>query len=292
MEAYITKQHFDFTGKMAGLGLREDGTQQVMRHRRDTEYDQFAVMIGNFKSVYDPAVKTALTKIKNMHPTALDLTKRKVTNQSLGIWREVQRRVSPDRKTRSMGPMRAAFVTRNPLIPASFFAPKGLDPLVQEMNRDVKFSLLKCPGKYSVKVATFRGKVTMETRQIAQLEHTDAPASQLAAAAVKAHSLTTALRNRGVEAYEFHDRHESIVAVGSFASVGTKRPDGKIEIDPGVHNILKSYGASPVNIPGRGVQAPSPNSFGNIPFDIQPVPIEVPRASVATDYAQRSSIFD
>ncbi len=292
LEAYITKHHFDFSGRMTGLGLQEDGSQQVMRHRRNVAFDQYAVMIGNFKDVYDPQVETTLQRIKHMQPVTLDPTKREVTYHSLGLWREVQRRVSPNRKVRSMGPMRAAFVTRNPLIPASFFAPKGLDPLVVKMNRDVQFSLLKCPGKYSVKVATFRGRTTMDTKKIEQLMAAPTDSSQLAVAAHKAHTLTTALRNRGVEAYEFHDRHESIVAVGSFSSVGTKRPDGKIEINPAVHAILKSYGASQVNIPGRGLQAPTPHSFGNIPFDIQPMPIEVPRHSVASDYAQRSSIFE
>ena len=38
--------------------------------------------------------------------------------------------------------------------------------------------------------------------------------SKLEEAAVKAHELTMALRKQGVEAYEFHDRYESIVTVG------------------------------------------------------------------------------
>ena len=64
--------------------------------------------------------------------------------------------------------------------------------------------------------------------------------------------LTVALRTRGVEAYEFHDRHESIVTVGSFDSVGQPRVDGKTEINPAVHQVMAMYGATRQPIPGQG----------------------------------------
>ena len=44
--------------------------------------------------------------------------------------------------------------------------------------------------------------------------------SKLEEAAYNAHLLVVALRKQGVEAYEFHDRHESLVTIGSFDSVG------------------------------------------------------------------------
>ena len=54
--------------------------------------------------------------------------------------------------------MRNAFITTNPLLPDEYFVPKGLDRLVLEMNEPVKYSLLDCPGKYTVKIATFTGR--------------------------------------------------------------------------------------------------------------------------------------
>jgi len=47
--------------------------------------------------------------------------------------------------------------------------------------------------------------------------------SELEAAAEKAHRLAKALRMKGYDAYEFHDRYASIVTVGSFNSAGTPR---------------------------------------------------------------------
>src|SRR5690606_2719759 len=92
----------------------------------------------------------------------------------------------------------------------------------------------------------------------------------------KAHKLTVALREKGIEAYEFHDEFESIVTVGSFDSVGTPRPDGKTEINPAVHAVIESYKAIPM--PWQGGQlALRPRTLNGIPFDAQPWPVEVPR---------------
>jgi len=67
----------------------------------------------------------------------------------------------------------------------------------------------------------------------------------------KAHELTLALRQKGYEAYEFHDRGASIVTVGSFDSLGTRRPDGKIELDPRIVQIINTFAAEPAPpVPG------------------------------------------
>ena len=108
-------------------------------------------------------------------------------------------------------------------------------------------------------------------------------------AADKAHRLTVALRERGVDAYEFHDRIESIVTVGSFDSVGEPRADGKIEIHPTIHKILKMYGASRRELPGGGAMGLQPRTLAGISFDIQPVPVQVPRRSIASDYVRSSA---
>ncbi len=97
-----------------------------------------------------------------------------------------------------------------------------------EMNKNVPHSLLDCPGKYSVQVATFKGQVIIKQNEIEAIESGKKQlSSDLADAAMKAHQLTEALRMKGYEAYEFHDRYASIVTVGSFDSVGTPRADGR-----------------------------------------------------------------
>jgi hypothetical protein len=141
----------------------------------------------------------------------------------------------------------------------------------------VPHSLLDCPGKYSVQVATFKGSVIIKQSEIAAVEHGKELPSKLADAAMNAHKLTEALRILGYDAYEFHDRQASIVCVGSFDSVGTPRSDGKIEIDPRIHTIMKVFGAKPVDLPGQASGATAMKSLVGIPFDIQPIPVLVPK---------------
>ena len=108
--------------------------------------------------------------------------------------------------------------------------------------------------------------------------------SKLEIAADNAHRLTEALRKRGVEAYEFHDRFESIVTVGSFNSVGAKLPDGRLDLSPEVYKIMQTYGAERSTLPQQG-QALQPRSLDGIRFDVQPLPVKVPRKALGSDYA-------
>ncbi len=129
----------------------------------------------------------------------------------------------------------------------------------------------------------------IDQREIAAIKAGKKTKSTLAEAADKAHRLTEALRLKGYDAYEFHDRYASIVTVGSFNSVGTRRPDGRIEMDPQMRNIIERFRARPVNVPGQPVGATAVKSLllpvaenkkANIPFDVQPIPIHVPKRSL------------
>jgi hypothetical protein len=108
---------------------------------------------------------------------------------------------------------------------------------------------------------------------------------RLAEAAEKAEKLTEALRMKDYDAYVFHDRYASIVTVGSFDSVGSHRADGRIELNPKIHAIMKTFGVdqkSALNNP-RGVI--KPKTLVGIPFDPQPLPVEVPKKSISSNYA-------
>jgi len=292
LNAYVSSQKYDFTNPVDAIGFERDGTPKKLVHRKREAFEEYAVLVGDFESVYDPQAKKALEVIKFARPNALDVVKRGMTTQRLAGLRDSRSRRGEE--GRSKGPMRAAFMTRNPMLPAEFFAPKGLDPLVASMNENVEYSLLNNPGRYSVKVGTYRGRVSLNVNEIKQLR--DQPLeggdSKLAQAAEKAHDLTVALRKAGVEAYEFHDRHESIVTVGSFDSIGEERADGKIEINPAVHRIIKSYSASQKVLAGYDDNGLMPHSYAGVAFDVQPVPVETPRVSIAAQYAPRGSIFD
>ena len=124
----------------------------------------------------------------------------------------------------------------------------------------------------------------------------------LAEAADKAHALTEYLRGKGVEAYEFHDRHSSIVTVGSFDSLGAPRPDGKTELDPRIHKIMTEYGASSQGMPNGSTAAldrlrlksftlpVGPDHVKKpIACDVRPTPVEVPHRSISSDYQQAAA---
>ena len=213
-----------------------------------------------------------------------------------------------------------AFFTRNPMLPREFFVPKGVDQDVAKWNKDLKYSLLKCPGKFSMKVATFRGRSTIkqthgkDSKQRVRKAADDDP---LVVAARNAHLLTLALREKGWEAYEFHDRHESYVTVGSFDE-GRQLASGKIALpDREAKIIFDTFGAhTPENVFNRPAPRDTmlekqqkqrfnsllsgglgkvadgfyPKRFVGMPFDIVPEAVEAPKPTVSSAYV-RSNRF-
>ena len=111
--------------------------------------------------------------------------------------------------------------------------------------------------------------------------------------AIKAHRLTIALRAKGYEAYQFHDRKQSIVTVGSFSRPEQVSEEGRVVYSPDVQELLQRFGAkrqgtSP-ELRHPGLQTGIlPETLLGIPFDIQPVLISVPQRSVSSDFAQRT----
>ena len=192
-------------------------------------------------------------------------------------------------KRAKQGSLGRAFVTRNPLIPDELFVAQGLDPFVVEMNKDLPYSLLKNPKKYTVKVATFRGVDSMKPKEFEEKIAKNGGKSKIDDAALNARNLCAALRRKGVEAYEFHDISESIVTIGSFASVGEERADGKTEINREVYRIMEEYKAQTKPLPGYVNPGLEVKTLDKIPFDAQPIPVEVPRQSLAAQYNNSNS---
>jgi hypothetical protein len=286
LPAYLYQKEFDFSKSLQGRGTDRYGEPQAMRYRRGEAVTEIAVLVGDYPSVDDPTAQKVLKKLKFAKPAALDVEARGSSAQTLGALRTIQRALQPEGSDEKLkGPMRNAFITTNPLLPADYYVPKGVDKLVLDMNKGVKWSLLDCPGRYTVKVATFTGQVILNQKTIEQIEKGSSMKSRLVDAADKAHRMTEALRSKGVEAYEFHDRYQSLVAVGSFQSVGTRMPDGKIDLDKRLYAIMEKYGADKTTVAGQAApQVGKPKSEGNVPFDIQPMPVEVPKRSISADY--------
>ena len=272
LPAYTYEKTFDYTKPEQGRGLTPDGRPKMMHYQQATVMKEVAVLVGDYQTVDDDGAQKVLTTLKKLDSTSVRSQLPAAAKSAAG--------------GENKYPMRHALVVTNPLLPREYFAAKGVDKFVQDMNKDVPYSLLDCPGKYSVKVATFTGAAEIDPLKIREMEQKkDGFKSKLAEAAEKAHTLTAMLRQKKYEAYEFHDRQSSIVCVGSFEAIGMPCADGKIEIDPTIHKIMTVFGADQA---GLATGTPlKPKIVGNIALDIQPMPVEVPRRSISADY-QRS----
>jgi hypothetical protein len=293
LEAFTFKHAYDFSKPTEGLGYSRYGGKRRMRYQNNHKFEEIAVLVGNFGSFEDTQIDKTLDLLKHAKPDSLDPAKQGTSSQRLAGIRSIYNMVSRNPAERSKGPMGSAFVTRNPLLPKELFVTKGIDPFVVDMNKDLPHSLLKCPGKYTVRVASFRGVDTMKPTEFERLTTQPRKLSKIDEAALKASRLCAALRDKGVEAYEFHDRTESIVTVGSFNEVGQPRPDGKTEINPAIHKIMKDYG--PVEQPRPGTNQielyARVDKASGARFDPQPIPVEVPRQSIAAAYNATNSLL-
>lgn len=287
--AYIHEQKIDLGGTMTGRGLDKYGRPKQMKHAKSGEREEFAVLVGDFPSGDDPEAKRILEKIRYakpdcLNPENIDKAGQK-NSRALSGWRAMTAGLSWDKDdVKSRGPMGKAFMVTNPMFPDDYFKPKGIDPIVEKMNENVEYSLLKSGGKYTVRVATFNGSAISMPKEVADIESgRKTLKSKLEQAALNAHLLTIALREKGYEAYEFHDHASSIVTVGSFASYGTPRQDGKIEINPEVHQIMQTFGGK--QVPGQnGITNFAPRSVVGIPLDAQPQPVEIPQRTISTAF--------
>ncbi len=296
LPAYLYEKTFDLTKDSPRRGIDRFGEPQKTRYRRGANYEEMAVLVGDYAAIDDPEAQETLRKLKYYDPDCLKLEKGEPTAMNLAGFRLIQKYVlAPGSDKKKKGPMGHAFITTNPILPDEYFVPKGLDPLVVKANEGVEHCLLDCAGKYTVQVAHFTGKVIIKQEDIAAIESGKKRFQEngegLAAAAEKAHKLTEALRMKGYEAYEFHDRYASIVTVGSFESVGTPRADGKIEINPQIATIIEQFKAKPSSqgLPGQPAGAMVPRTLAGVPFDVQPIPVVVPKRSISGAYVRQAA---
>jgi hypothetical protein len=289
LQAYSFKQTFDFTQSEVGLGVNKYGGARKMKPRNGAKFDEIAVLVGDFQSVEDPQLEGTLKTLKYCRPAVFGNESKKMTDQRFSSLRQLYRRVNEDPAKKTKGPLGSSFVTRNPLLPEEYFVAKGLDPFVVDLNRDLEHGLLKNKGRYTVRVASFRGVDTMKPQEFDDIT-SKRKYAKIDEAAEKAHKLVATLRKNGVEAYEFHDRTESIVCIGSFNSVGEPRGDGKTEINPAVYRVMQAYGPVKANLPGQPGTVLQPRLMEGVAFDAQPMPVEVPRESIATAYNRSNTL--
>lgn len=302
LTAYVYEKSFDHAegGSIGGRGIDRYGKPLPLRYRRGNQSHEYAVLVGDFQSNEDSVAQRALRTIKYGRPDCLQLNQQRPTARNLASIRILQQAMlkgANEKKKR--GPMGSAFITTNPILPKEYFAPEGIDKTLLELNSGREYSLLKCPGKYTVQVAHFTGEVSMmhyEEKAIQpnqggwsrmRISRSSRSESRLIQASRDAEKLCAALREKGYEAYVFHDHYASIVTVGSFNSVGTPRADGKTEMAPEILGLINWFSARRTKaLPGAIGGVMAPQTLVDIPFDMQPILVEVPKRSIAADYSQ------
>jgi len=317
LSAFYYGMTFELDDDNLGRGLDNYGAPIKRRYRKGDRKIEHAVLVGEFPRIDDPEAQKLLERVKRMSPETLQVEEGEDTAQSLATVRQfhdyLRKKIGADDKR---GPMGHAFLTRNPLLPKEYFVPHGVDPEVAKWNENLEYSLMNCKGKYSIRVASFRGKTSFvkgEEPAVTQPRKAK-DKDPLVIAARNAHLLTVALREKGWEAYEFHDRHESFVCVGSFDE-GRTFADGSIKL-PGreAQTIINTFGAhTPNNVfnrpapqdreleerhkqqfhnlfskgHGQVTHGFHPKRFIGLPFDIIPEPERVPRETVSASYARQ-----
>ena len=305
LPAYVYLHHIDLEETTTGLGWQAppDGqghpVRQQMKLLNLQDFDEIAVLVGDFDSHENSKIQKALNKIKEMQPEAI--TQMANPNAPDAFQQRKNKMHFKMNQEKKQGPLRAAFITPNPLIPEQYFNPQGPDRFVYELNKDLEYSLFGCNKSFTLRVASFKGDSSFDLREIEEKKNEfniqkmlgQPIKSKLADAADKAHQLTVALRERGVEAYEFHDRYSSYVCVGSFNALTVTGPDGREQWNPQLVNLTKTFQPQRMegvfrDANGRKVQgAMKPftlKGLEELPFDMVPEPIEVPRYSVARDF--------
>ena len=322
LQAYCTVKKLDYTQPVLGAGVDEHGNNRKLKFRDKKVVEGYVVFVGDFDSIDSSAITEALATVKKITPKSLaaegaepkDFEKNNTV--PIHVWRDFMRKKisGADRQ----GPMSSAFATRNPLLPEDFYKTPEVDKFVKnlnEENRHKEFNLLSCPGKFTVRVAMFSGENRAiggwggATRSEASDEN---KVSQLELAAERAALATKALRRAGYEAYQFHDRTQSIVTIGSFSELGKVDQRNRFAYDPLIQEIITRFGAtsqvtrtqqfgltqtprtlfdlvSQKQIPelNEGDEKSRLRWFAKyaIPFDVKPTPIAVPKLAASSIYS-------
>jgi len=318
LPAYYYGMTFQMDDANPGRGLDIYGARIQRKYQR-SRIREHAVLVGEFPSLDDSKAQKLLKRIKQMSPKTMSTESSEagpVIPETVQQVRDYFRE-KVGNGTNKKGAMGYAFLTRNPLLPKEYFVPQGVEEDIAKWNEDLKYTLMKCPGKYSIRVATFKGRSSLKKAGETIEKAKTRKASQddpLVLAGKKAHKLVVALRAKGWEAYEFHDRHESYVTIGSFDN-GQTLADGRIVISHrNAQIITDTFGAhTPNNVLNRpapedqrleakrkqqfnslfaGGNRPvatgfHPKRFVGMPLDIQPKVVSVPRRSISSVYARK-----
>ncbi len=202
--------------------------------KRERIVDEYAVMVGNYKS-FDAAtesLKKMREKYEGKAPTSVDFSKMLMVVQPKGTVKSGDKSKLQG-TIASINPLAHGWVMRNPLAPKEPIEKEKFDKEWVGLNRDEKYSLLKCSKKWTLVVKVFRapsiiwGGSNPSIFQPTAVEQTQNMEKQLdilkktggfKGVAGQAHNLADILRSKalGYEAYVLHAQEYSLVCVGGF----------------------------------------------------------------------------
>lgn len=271
-KAYVYSKAFNFDLNSEKKQNRNPYAPSFNYKKKGT-VEEYAVLIGDFASLEDKDLQNTLKAIKVAHPMTM--------YRLQGVLNP------PNVPQGTPGPLRMAFGVTNPLLPPEFFKQEGaIDEFVLGLNTKRPYSLLNCPRRYTVQVATFTGKVEINPEKVQEIldgkkPFTQRKVSELDYGMKAAQELCRILREKHkIEAYEFHDRYSSIVTVGSFDTYGQQLPNGMIELQPEIVQIMNRFQGKPARQnTGPNTISHEPVRFEGFECDVQPRLIEVPRRS-------------
>ncbi|WP_437187644.1 hypothetical protein SH668x_001050 [Planctomicrobium sp. SH668] len=256
--------------------VSKDSMGREERRKNSRLIKSVCVLAGNYNGINDKLAQDSLEWVKKLKPKCFQD----------GVYFQG----TPGRPN----PLSGAFLTQNPMLSAKELEQfQSLDPLLVKLNSGQQHSLFENKGNYTLVIARFYGKhVTVkaaEEETIAEkfFNKESFLKGVLDQAATSATELVTVLRSNydreatnfnNIDAYVWHDRHESVVTVGSF-----KSPD-----DPEIQTYIKRFGPKMKDVGGTlNFQAEHLGVSGFGPkkdekrlwlFEPEPQVIRVPRA--------------
>ena len=178
------------------------GGKSVRREVRSKDH-RICVVAGNYQTSEDTLAQKTMSWIKTFNPK--ELSDHAVFHPT------------PGRPSVLSG----AFLTINPMLSADEIAQRKIDPLLLQLNVGRKYSLLGKPEKFTLVVASFRGKAQLVSKPS---DNDFEIGKSLDEAGHNSEILCHALRERNLhlgrqyEAYVWHERERSLVCVGAFNS--------------------------------------------------------------------------
>lgn len=196
---------------------RTDALGRTVRTRSSASNNSISVVAGNYPTVDDSTAQKTRDFIKRL--SLKDLNLESWTRDGL-VFRQ-----TPGQP----GPFSGAFLTINPLFSQEEVARTKRDPLILRLNGNSEYSILRNKGKYTLAVATFKGRsqTGIGERNYRKAFELFTPNGTLDDAAERAWKVARMLREglfngsqkgRTFEAYVYHDKFQSLVTIGSFDS--------------------------------------------------------------------------